>query len=168
VLFFPKQWFTNIKDVAWFEFYQFVWKQAWSQAQYAMSDFNLRLHWEACIKIIDARRLKPSPYIMDTIKHLLTIMMGLAPFFTPAEDLELDLPLTELQRAFTDIYLLERYIPTIMLPDIFSSRRHSSTGYYSLALPNLMSGMHPVKLLTSFMPDLKMIKLIMTSSECGH
>jgi hypothetical protein len=162
VLFFPKQWFANIKDVVWFEFYQFIWKQAWSQAQYAMSDFNLRLHWEACIKIIDARRLKPSLYIMDTIKHLLTIMMGLAPFFTPAEDLELDLPLTELQRAFTDIYLLERYIPTIMLPDIFSSRRHSSTGYYSLALPNLMSGMHPVKLLTSFMPDLKMIKLIMT------
>ncbi len=162
VLFFPSQWFANIKDVIWFEFYQFIWQQTWSQAQYAMSDFNLRLHWEACIKIIDARRLKPSLYIMDTLKHLLTIMMGFAPFFIPAGDLELDLPLTELQRAFTEIYLLECYIPTIMLPDIFSSRRHSSTGYYSLALPNLMSGMHPVKLLTSFMPDLKMIKLIMT------
>ena len=161
VLFFPRQWFTDIKDIAWYQFYQLIWEQTWIQAQYAMSDFNFRNDWQTCLKMIDARRLKPSPYIMDTIKHLLIIMMGFAPFFSPAEDLELDLPLMELQRAFTDIYLLEQYVPTIMSPDIFSVWPPSSMGYYSLAFPTLMSGAHPVKSLNSFMPDLKMIKLIM-------
>ncbi len=161
VLFFPRQWFTNIKDITWYQFYQLIWEQTWQQAQYAMSDFNFRNDWQTCLKMIDARRLKPSPYIMDTIKHLLIIMMGFAPFFSPAEDLELDLPLMELQRAFTDIYLLEQYVPTIMSPDIFSVWPLSSIGYYSLAFPTLMSGAYPVKLLNSFMPDLKMIKLIM-------
>jgi hypothetical protein len=161
MLFFPREWFTNTKDIAWFQFYQFVWEQTWRQAQYAMSDFNLRSHWQTCVKMIDTRRLKPSPYIMDTIKHLLIIIIGFAPFFTPANALEQDLPLTELQRAFTDIYLLARYVPTIMSPAIFRTQQPSSIGYYSLAFPTLMSGAYPVKLLTSFMPDLKMIKLIM-------
>ncbi len=160
-LFFPRQWFTNTEDIAWYKFYQLIWEQTWQQAQYAMSDFNFRNDWQTCLKMIDVRRLKPSPYIMDTIKHLLIIMMGFAPFFTPAEDLESDLPLMEVQRAFTDIYLLDRYIPTIMSPSIFRIKLPSSMGYYSLAFPTLMSGVHPVKLITSFMPDLKMIKLIM-------
>ena len=162
MLFFPREWFTNTKDIAWFQFYQFVWEQTWQQAQYAMSDFNLRSHWQACVKMIDARKLKPSPYIMDSIKHLLIIIIGFAPFFKPANILETDLPLTELEHAFTDIYLLDCYVPTIMSPAIFRMQQPSSMGYYSLAFPTLMSGAYPVKLLTSFMPDLKMIKLIMS------
>ena len=161
ILFFPKQWFTEKKDIAWFEFYQLIWEQTWRQAQYAMSSFNLRNEWQTCLKVIDARRLKPSLYIMDTIKHLFVILMGFAPFFRPANAAEQDLPLNELQRAFTEIYLLDRYIPTIMSPSIFKERQSLSMGYYSLAFPTLISGAHPSKLLTSFMPDLKMIQLIM-------
>ncbi len=162
VLFFTRQWFSEIKDIAWFNFHQLIWENAWQQAQYAMTDFNLRNDWHTCLKIIDSRRLKPSPYIVDTIKHLFIIIMGLAPFLKPANALEQDLPLTELQRAFTDIYLLENYVPTIMSPSTFNARLPSSMGYYSLAFPTLMSGAPPLKLLNSFMPDLKMIKLIMS------
>jgi len=161
VLFFPRQWFTNIKDIAWYPFYQLIWEQTWNQAQYAMSDFNFRNEWQICLKMIDARRLKPSLYIMDTIKHLLNIILGFAPFFSPAEDLELDLPLIELQRAFTDVYRLEHYVPTIMSPAIYNIQQ-PSIGYYSLAFPTLMSGVCPQKWLASFMPDLKLIKLIMS------
>jgi hypothetical protein len=145
-----------------------IWGHTWSQAQYAMSDFNFRNDWQRCLKIIDARRLKPTPYIMDTIKHLLTIMMGFAPFFTPAKDLELDVPLTELQGAFTEIYLLDDYVPTIMCPLNFNAKPSSSMGYYSLAFPTLMSGVHPVKLINSFMPDLKLIKLMMDYLNEGN
>lgn len=160
VLFFPKSWFMKRKDPAWYPFYQLIWEQTWIQAQYAMSDFNFRNEWQTCLKMIERRRLKPSPYIIDTIKHLLNIILGFAPFFTPAGDLELGLPLIELQRAFTEVYRLERYIPTIMIPAIFNSQQ-SSTGYYSLAFPTVMSGTHTESLMASFMLDLKLIKLIM-------
>lgn len=158
VLFFPKVWLIN-KSPAWYPFYNLMWEAMWNQAQYAMTDFNFRNEWQSCLTIIDQKRLKPSPYIMDTVKHLLHIIRGVATFFSPTANSEISVPLSELQHAFTDIYRLEHYQPTIMSPALFNIDE-PSIGYYSLAFPALISGAHPVKS-ASFMPDLKMIKLIM-------
>jgi len=157
VLFFTKPWLAQKNQPSWMKFYHFLFEQGWAQVQYAINEVKLNPFWQECIQAIAYRRLKPTPYLIDTVKHLFTIAMGLAPGLAVTYS-EADLPRKELEEAFTKIYLLEHYFPTIFGPALLNES--SGIIYYSLAFPTLPSGLPHYKTHSSFMSDIKIIKLI--------
>ena len=70
-----------------------------------------------------------SPYVVNIIKHVLLIAIGVAPGYAPAVD-ESYAPVKLLQKAYINFYGLE-VIPTIMQPS-FYSRTEQLPVYYSL------------------------------------
>ncbi len=162
VLFFSHNWFKQREkgNPAWIAFYDYLFESAWRQAQYAMNEFKFGHFWQQCIKTMSERKLKPSPYMVNTIKHLWAIAMGVAPGFS-AEHSALALPIVELQQAMMDVYRLDHYWPTVISSATLKGPQQ--TVYYSLAVPTLFHGSTSEDRASSLMVEVRMIKLIMDS-----
>jgi len=139
------------------------------QSHYNITKLDFALLWQACIKAITNRNLKPIPYLSDTIKHLLFISMHNTPAFIPAGQSQLTAPINGLQKAFIDTYFLKDYLPTILYPAILN-KHESPNIYYSLAFPTLLEGSPLNKNLSTLMLNIKSIKLMLDTvlREIGH
>jgi len=161
VLFFTKPWFFNHrKDSSWFAFKEFLFKEAWHQAQFAISKVGLNLTWEYFSRAISARNLKPIPYLVDQVKHILLVGAGRWPGFRPSDTSDLIAPVDGLQNVFTDVYMLKKHLPTIMHTCSLERTFHVPS-YYSLSYPTLLEGSPQSKSPAStIMIDLRDIKQI--------
>ncbi len=140
LVFFPKEWLIKIKaDSAFNELRDYLFKNAWSQSQFAISRIELSLSWENFIDAISSRNLNPTPYLSDHTKHIISIASGKSPGFRPADGTDNAAPINLIQEAIVNTYALKEYIPTIM-------HTHSLTHdlklpvYYSLSFPTLLEG----------------------------
>lgn len=79
---------------------------------------------------------KPSPFVVDTIEHLIAIGNGFYPGFNFV-DQEYAGPLGMLEETFGELYNM-RYAPTFMCPAYFNQQANK-TCYYSLQKPTLVS-----------------------------
>jgi len=162
VIFFTKNWFTNAsKDTEWLIFRDYIFKNAWYQAQFAISKIGLNLSWEDFSAAISARKLKPIPYLMDHVKQLMLIAAGRMSGFRAADNSNQAGPLHELQQVLIDIYTLKKYFPTIMHLCSIESETHLPM-YYSLSYPTLLEGLpfnHSSN--STLMIDLRAIKHIL-------
>ena len=170
ILFFTKSWLTDhSKDPTWFAFRDYLFKHAWNQAQFAISKVGLNLSWEYFSTAISARNLKPIPYLIDHVKHILLTAAGRWPGFIPADTSNQVAPTDGLQKAITETYMLKKYLPTMM--HIASLERNVDIPtYYSLAYPTLLEGSPKSKTSAStIMIDLRDIKqLIDTIKTVFH
>jgi hypothetical protein len=158
VLFFTKDWMLNKNsDKGWFAFKDYLFKNAWHQAQFAISKVGLSLTWEHFAKAIAARRLKPIPYLADQVKHIMLIAAGRWPGFKATDDSQQVAPTLALQKAIVDIYGLKKYFPSIM--HIASLENENQLpGYYSLSYPTLIEGSPDNTASSTIMLDLRDIK----------
>ncbi len=150
VLFFSKDWFDH-QAKGLFPFQQYMLSNAWRQSRHHHKHHAL---WEQLATTIQQRRLKPSPYLFDTVKHLWAIACGDMPAFRPAEADDVGLPLAMIEAAYLDAYGID-HAPTIMCPTYF---RHSDAAlplYYSLAHPTLLGGSALMAQRTSLMSELR-------------
>ncbi len=139
IIFFTKPWFTDHpNDPHWFDFERYLYKQAWQQAQYGINKTKLSLLWQLIVKKFGERHLKPSAYLIDTVKHLITIAGGSAPAFIPADNSQIIAPTATIENLLIDVYRLKKYIPTIMHPSWLLNK--TLPAYYSLAFPTLFEG----------------------------
>lgn len=168
ILFFTKDWLTQDNtNPNWIQFYNYIFKNAWQQAKFAISKIQLSLNWETFINAISARNFKPTPYLSDQVKHILAIASGKWPAFRPAEINDDIAPIKGLQEAFIETYLLKKYIPTIMhthLPNIGDR----IPVYYSLYYPTLLEGSPHKKISSSIMLDIRDIKFILETLKGRH
>lgn len=159
VLFFSKNWLTEHDNhFDWLAFRDYLFKHAWHQAQFAISKIDFGLVWECVANAISARNLKPIPYLVDQVKHIMLIAAGRWPGFKPADMSNQIAPTDCLQKIITEIYSLKKYIPSMMH---ISSLEQDATKplYYSLACPTLLEGSAKNKSSTStLMIDLRDIK----------
>ena len=79
---------------------------------------------------------KPSPFVVDTIEHLIAIGNGFYPGFNFV-DQEYAGPLEMLEDTFSELYDMP-YAPTFMCPTYFNQQT-KKTCYYSLQKPTLVS-----------------------------
>ncbi|PIQ42768.1 MAG: hypothetical protein COV52_06235 [Gammaproteobacteria bacterium CG11_big_fil_rev_8_21_14_0_20_46_22] len=101
--------------------------------QAAFTQWQHQQLWHYLLSVIQAERhLKPNPYLIDTLHHLLSLMAAYTPGLAPASD-ESALPLHTLQQAYMESYRLEDYAPVIMQPAYLSD----TPIYYSLQFPLL-------------------------------
>lgn len=131
VLHFAPSWqgALNTHDPAWAVLNQII----TAPKQAALEKLQHQQLWHTLLSIIQAERhLKPNPYLIDTLHHLLSVMAGYTPGLAPATD-ESALPLHALQKAYLDSYQLEGYAPVMMQAAYISD----TPTYYSLQYPLL-------------------------------
>lgn len=159
ILFFTKEWFVQRNnDPAWVAFQQYLFQHAWRQAQFAIEKIELSLVWEVFINNISSRRLKPTPYLIDHLKHIMLIAFRKRPGFRPAIS-DLAAPINAMQKAITDAYSFQ-YAPTIMQTCSLDIENDLPI-YYSLAFPTLLEGSSRNQYSSTMMLDLRDIKLLL-------
>jgi hypothetical protein len=130
LIYFGKKWFEHFEDKAWQAFARFFYKIGWDTTEYYRSQFV----WDLIYSLIkEKKRLKPNPYIDDTVKHLIAMGVSAAPGFAPATNNDAG-PVSRFQEVFKHDYKLENYAPIIMQPKLLSHVKNDAI-YYSLSYP---------------------------------
>ncbi|MDR1057140.1 MAG: hypothetical protein LBL17_00990 [Coxiellaceae bacterium] len=116
--------------------------------------------WESFAATISARRLQPKPYLIDQVKHLLSIVDKNFSGFVVTDDSQESAPTSGLQKAFIEVFMLKQYLPTIMhicMPndDIIKP----TYVYYSLNFPTVLEGSPTKRNTSTIAKDLRDIKL---------
>jgi len=109
---------------------------------------------------VGAYFFKPNPYLADTVKHLLSLVVGAAPGFSPAID-ESMAPIKIIQQAYTDSYGLKKYAPTLMHPKFFSLDKTNRPVYYSMRFPTTLEFSPKSRKLSNTLSDLSELKHLM-------
>jgi hypothetical protein len=162
VLFFCKEWFDRkYESKIELSLRDYILKVIWRHANFAIDKVKFNMFWEAFASIISSRRLQPKPYLIDQVKHLLSIVAGNFPGFIVANNAEEVAPIKCLQEAFIKHYSLKEYLPTIMYASMPATCEATPKYfYYSLANPTVLEG-SPVKKNTStIVNDLREIKML--------
>lgn len=158
VLVFTESWFGNDNDVSWLKFQKYLFKLCWSQLQLFRDAAEFSLLWSLFGDEISNRSLKPRPYLVDTLKHLVSIANGAGVAFKPAIT-ETALPVSLIQKAYVDFYNLKTYIPTLMQPCKLAGE--NTKVYYSLTLPTVLESTPYVRNAPSLIEDERDIKRLM-------
>ena len=172
ILFFCGEWFNKaIEDTKWIKFYNYLYKEANYQSYFARDEIAFNLTSQCLSVAIGSRNLRPRPYILDTVRHLIAIAIGSLPGFRPADNSQIALPSKLIQNAFVNFYGLKNYLPTIMQPYNLMLDKSLNPTYYSLAYPSLLEGTPPHKLHPDVIADLREVKLLIdtlyTAIEIG-
>lgn len=133
ILYFSDSWVKAIQtDQKWLSLKNYFLELAWDQFEF---DRN-RIYYDIAYSLmLQKRNLRPNPYLTDTARHLFVIACGSTPGFAPAQDEEA-LPLSLLQKAFSETYQLKKYLPTILQPMNYNLDENCLPVYYSLQLPS--------------------------------
>jgi len=158
VLVFTDQWFKNGNDAKWLKFQLYVCKLCWFQSRLLRDAIEFGLLWSSFGNEMSGRNLKPRPYLVETLKQLLSIANGIAVSFKPAVN-EMALPVTHIQDAYLNCYNLKTYIPTIMQP--CKLQAEVTKAYYSLALPTVLESTPFVRNAPSIIEDERDIKRLL-------
>lgn len=135
-------------------------KEAWHQllhwANKTVFDFN----WETYSTELRRRKIKLNNYLLETIKHLISIACGTIPGFSSTNNNE-TAPIQLLQDAYVNIYGLKKYAPIILCPQFLSPDCPKKPIYYSLQTPSLPGKLSEDTEFTSTMKALREIKNLM-------
>lgn len=161
-LFFGKKWLDEKQNSqAWNKFKNYLFNKIWDHANYAIDKVKFNICWESYTAIIASRRLQPKPYLIDQVKHLLSIIVGNFPAFTVVNNSQDAAPTDLFQEAFIENYGLKQYLPTLMhacMPHDKIIKPNYT--YYSLAMPTILEGSPLKKTSSTIVNDLREIKLI--------
>lgn len=157
ILVFSKEWFIDQDDPGYIGLYKYLVSQCWKQFQLLEDFTDFSLLWSFFTHAINKRNLKPRPYLIDTIKHLILISKGVAIAFRPSTD-NIALPMNLIQQTYTDDYGLKDYIPNIMQPEKLTQNNKI---YYSLSFPTLFDSSPYFRNPPSIIEDQREIKKLL-------
>ncbi|XVN42830.1 MAG: hypothetical protein RCG15_00490 [Candidatus Rickettsia vulgarisii] len=137
IVVFANKWFdkNNYKDSSWLKFYEYLSEAYLPQLQMHGDLTKSESLWLSFDQEINKKKIKPKPYIIDTLKYLVSIADDTSVAFKPATDEEM-LPVNFLQDVYINCYQLKDYIPTIMQP---TKIKGNDLVYYSLSYPMITS-----------------------------
>lgn len=156
---FSGAWFERIfHDEKWQPLYLYLLQNAWESSKYERN----QVFYEYALSCAQAKRnLKPNPYMVDTIRHLLSITLGATPGFRAATDETLG-PIKLIQQVYADCYRLKKYAPTMMHPAHFNYLdKDCRAVYYSLQYPTTLRFSTPSRKEASTLYDLRELKYIL-------
>lgn len=155
ILFFTKPWLQEK------ELKQYCLEQAWQQSLYSQIQTSFSPLWEDFTKEVTRRNLKPKPYTINTLKHIMAIGTGFFPGFIATNNRNnTALPGEHIQNAYINSYELKKYIPTIMAPAHFNTVNQPV--YYSLSIPTLLEYAPQAGNSRSIMADLRELKQLVS------
>jgi hypothetical protein len=157
IIVFSNEWFQDQENEAYINFYKYLVRQCWKQFQLLEDFTEFSSLWSLFSHAINKRNLKPRPYLIDTIKHLILIAKGGGIGFKPALN-DIALPKNLIQQVYLDDYGLKDYIPNIMQPTKFTK---TEKVYYSLSFPTLLDSSPYFKNPPSIIEDQREIKKLL-------
>jgi hypothetical protein len=166
ILIFTKDWFKERdNDINWLKFQNFLFKKAWWQSRSSRAQIEYTIMWESFAKAICAKNLKPNPYIVDTVKHLMLLTIGTTPGFRAATDDEVIMPTKIIEKAYTEVYGLNGYAAIIMHPHILNSQGSTSPIYYSMAYPTLIEGTPFIRKPCNILMEIREVRTLMQTLQ---
>jgi len=166
VLIFTKDWLEDRDDdIGWLRFHKYLLKKSWIQSKNTRVKTEYSIMWESFASAIRARNLKPGPYIVDTIMHLLFLANRAVPGFKPADTSQLMLPSLAVEYAYQHIYQLKEYAAIVMQPYVLGARGDVSSAYYSISYPTLLEGTPAIRRAPSIISEIRDIKTLMNTLE---
>lgn len=162
IVVFPNKWFEETNDISYAKFVNYLAIQGWQQLPFGLAgDYftEFSLLWSLFTREINNRNLKPRPYLIDTIKHLISITKQFGVAFQPSID-DQALPRQLIQQVYMEDYQLKEYIPTIMQPATLINKKDKL--YYSLSLPTLPNSSPYFKNPPSLIEDQREINKLLT------
>ncbi len=132
LILFSSNWVKNTNKLA--ELNYFWLQEAWRQSFNCRKNMSFNKSWETFSAAVSSKNIRPNPLTINIIKHLLLIIDGLYPAFSPATDEE-TIPRKLLHSAYKDIYQLKN-TPLIMEPSHLFKK--NKPVYYSFQLETLL------------------------------
>lgn len=138
MLFLGHKWYDNLDNntAAWKNLKLHILKKGWTHSSVGRSRYILDLDWHVMMEALNKMREKVNSYVIDTLRHFISICCSQLPASKPATNDEAA-PVKALQQAWLDIYKLKDYVPTIMQPYPYDYRSKEPV-YYSLRIPSLL------------------------------
>lgn len=171
LLFFSAEWLKKHNTEQWVRFRNFLLETAWNTTQFWRNKFIFDFMWDSFVIELSKKNNTVKPYIVDIVKHLIMIALGVLPGLAPALD-DTCAPIHQLQEDFINIYGLKNFSPIIIAPYYFNPNdKNSRPVYWSLQLPNYFRSMPKPKTESSIMEDKRDIKnlleLFLTAAKNG-
>lgn len=162
IVFFSKKWFEKLEDKSWRPLHYFLLKSSWDGGDFWINNF----FWNLIFAIIQRdKNLKISSYISDTVKYILAVSTGALPGFAIAKD-NTAAPISDIQKAYIEIYKLKEYLPIIMQPSSFNMYEELQAAvYYALQFPNALGQTSRAR--TSLVQDLYEVRWLMDKYSQG-
>jgi len=160
IFFFSSKWVEKSKDPGWLNFHHFLLQEAWKLSAYARNETTRSIIWELFARSLTKKGIKPNPYLMDTLKHLVAIGVGGFPGSKPAGSSQQAGPIQAFQSIYIDTYKLD-YSPTIMAPYHLHMDDNCKAVYYSLHAPTLFESLPKAKTTGSLLSDLRSLKSLL-------
>jgi len=169
LIFFSMDWFKRLDDVNWLRFSELLYKEVHNKTQFWRNKFLFDVMWDYFSKELSLENINAKPYIMDMIKHIITIALGVVPGFGPLVNEEIA-PIQLIQKDFIQLYELKLFVPTIIGPSYFQINESDPRPvYWSLQLPSYFETIPKPRSSKSTLEDLREIKrLIDTFVEVTH
>jgi len=128
VIFFSKHWLNldaNLKG--------YLFQHVWETSEYWRNKVAYDHFWHLFMDDIEQQELCFSQNIIDILKHLIVLGLGVAPSSLPALNNELA-PIKGMQEDLIHLYGLKIFSPTIMVPQTFSLECNRYA-YWSIHFP---------------------------------
>jgi len=138
IIFLGGKWDKMVDDEspAWRNFKNYLNTKCLDHSGFGREQVILNVVWENMASAIQEEGIRPDPYTIDTLKHLIYVFVGALSGSRPSTNDYVG-PLTEIQEIYVDTYGLD-HIPTIMRPYNFSLQENIPV-YYSMQHPMLLS-----------------------------
>lgn len=137
-IFFTEEWYKKIKeDTAWRELDSYLMKKAWKHLEHLKSKIYFNPIWANFLLYLEKREIKVNAYLVETLKYLIFVAMGVLPALGPAIDNE-ELPVEGLMKAYLDVYDLKKYVPSFISPRYFNDVAENKYVYHSLVFPTFL------------------------------
>ena len=160
LIYFPEKFVYKLNhDLKWIKLNNYLCKAAFKI--YECEKINY--YFEFIFSIIQKKRnLKPNPYLIDTVKHLLITALGVTPGYKSANNND-SLPLDIIQKAYIESYGLKNYLPTVIQPAYYNYKKNIYPIYYSLQYPSTHSFSPKSRKISTILSEMREIEYIISS-----
>ncbi len=160
---------ANDKSLEWQNFKSYLYKKGFEHSGFGRKQVILNLVWEKMTSVLKEEGMKPDPYTIDTLKHLIYVFVEALAGSRPITN-DYAGPLTEIQKIYLDVYGLTN-IPTIMAPYHFNYEQNIPV-YYSMQCPTLLSSTPNLRKLDTIIQEMNSLNgikdfLISKSADIG-
>lgn len=157
LLFLSRPWAQYLEkenDLAWLKLKCYIQKKAWAHSELGRRKVLLDIVWQMTASLLTTKGIKPDPYVVDTLRHLILISLGGISGSRPASNDNFAGPITEFQKIYLDVYGLTDQIPTMMRPYTLNLNENKPV-YYSMQTPLLLSSTPNFRNMSSNIEDMR-------------
>jgi len=160
ILFMNKKWFeADYKNYHWLRFNNYLYEFMVKYSTYTRNKSTVDVMYQLFIKELEGENKKTFSHLFDTLKHIVSIMVGAAPAFRPIYNEEYMGPFNAIQQIYLDYYSLI-YCPTIMAPHHYNFKTDNRAAYYSISQPSSFETSPRSRKLESLIDDLYQLRLL--------